>query len=63
MGTLEALKNLAKKICSNADDTELAEFDTVDKVIDYMQRYYDGAAIGDTSFSIENGNLIYHVGD
>ena len=42
MATLEALKALAKKVCSKATDTTLAPFDTVDKVIEYMATNFDG---------------------
>lgn len=44
MATLEALKALAKKVCSAATDTALAPLDTVDKVIEYMAANFDGGA-------------------
>lgn len=42
MRTLEALKKLAKKVCSTASDTELNKFKTVDEVIDYIATKFDG---------------------
>lgn len=42
MPTLEALKALAKKVCSAATDTTLAPLDTVDKVIVYIAANFDG---------------------
>lgn len=42
MATLEALKKLAKKVCSTASDTTLATFDTVDEVINYIATNFDG---------------------
>lgn len=36
MRTLEALKALAKKLCTTANDTTLADLDTVDEVIQYI---------------------------
>ena len=42
MATLEALKALAKKVCSTASDADLNKLDTVDKVIAYIAEKYDG---------------------
>lgn len=54
MRTLEALKKLAKKVCSTATDTDLNGFLTVDKVVDYITTKYDfsGGGGGDS------GNLL-----
>lgn len=41
MRTLEALKNLAKKVCSAATDTVLDKFNTVDEVINYIAENFD----------------------
>ena len=41
MRTLEALKALAKKVCSTTDDAELNAMNTVDEVINYMASNYD----------------------
>lgn len=42
MRTLEALKKLAKKVCSTASDAELNAMKTVDEVIEYIAGKYDG---------------------
>lgn len=42
MRTLEALKKLAKKVCSTASDTDLNKLMTVDEVIAYIAEKYDG---------------------
>lgn len=44
MRTLEALKKLAKKVCSTATDTELNKLQTVDEVINYIATKFDGTS-------------------
>lgn len=44
MKTLEALKKLAKKVCSTASDTDLNKLKTVDEVIAYIAEKFDGGA-------------------
>lgn len=44
MRTLEALRSLAKKVCSTASDTELAKLKTVDEVISYIAAKFDGGS-------------------
>lgn len=56
MKTLEALKKLSKKICSSASDTDLNNFKTVDKVIDYIAMKYDSEAGGGGGG--DSGNLL-----
>lgn len=47
MKTLNALKKLAKKVCSTATDSDLQKFKTVDKVINYIADKFDGNAATD----------------
>lgn len=42
MKTLEALKKLAKKVCSTASDADLNKLHTVDEVIEYIATKFDG---------------------
>lgn len=42
MNTLDALKKLAKKVCSSATDESLKELTTKAEVIDYIATHYDG---------------------
>lgn len=44
MRTLEALKKLAKKVCSTATDAELNKFQNIDEVINYISEKFDGTA-------------------
>lgn len=42
--TLNALKKLAKKVCSTATDADLEKFRTIDEVINYITEKFDGTA-------------------
>lgn len=44
MRTLEALKKLAKKVCSTVTDDELAKLTTVDEVIALIAEKFDGSS-------------------
>lgn len=42
MQTVDALKKLAKKVCSSASDASLAKLITAAEVIAYIAEHYDG---------------------
>lgn len=42
MRTLEALKKLAKKVCSTVQDTDLEKLKNVDEVLELIAEKFDG---------------------